>query len=397
MPGAPAPGPGRPKLYRDPNLRIVFAVTLMAIMGVSSITPVFPALVTALGVSPKQVGLLITVFTLPGVVLAPFLGMLADRFGRKRILVPSLFLFGLAGSVCALMRDFHALLVLRFVQGIGAASLGALYATLIGDLYSGKRRTEAMGINSSVLSVGTAGYPVLGGALAGLGWYAPFALPILAVPVGLLVLFGLHNPEVRNRQPLREYLGGVRDLLLDGRILVLFASSVATFVILYGSYLTYFPFLIDRRFGGSAFEIGLVMSSMSASTAVTSAFVGRLAERFSERRLLAVSFALLGTGMVVVPFVRSVGLLLVPTVIFGIGMGLDIPNVLTLLAGLAPAERRGALLAVNGMVLRLGQTLGPLVMASVFGVWGLDGVFAAGAGMGIAMFALLAAAFRDAR
>jgi ACDE family multidrug resistance protein len=394
MTGSSPEGADERTLWRDPNLRIVFAITLMAIMGVSSISPVFPAIVSALHVSPRRVGLLITVFTLPGVLLAPFLGMLADRYGRKRILVPALFLFGLAGAACSLMRDFHALLVFRFIQGIGAASLGALYATLVGDLFEGRERTEAMGLNASVLNVGTAGYPVLGGALSGLGWYVPFALPILAVPVGLLVIFRLHNPEVRNRQPLREYLGGVRDLLTDGRILALFGSSVATFVILYGSYMTYFPFLIDHRFGGGSFEIGLIMSTMSGSTAVVSAFVGRLAARYSERRLLTVSLGLLGLGMILVPFVRSVWLLLVPTVVFGIGMGLDIPNVLTLLAGLAPAERRGALLAVNGMVLRLGQTMGPLVMSALFGFWGLDGVFGAGAVLGIAMFGVLSAVLR---
>ena len=94
------------KVYRDRNIQIIFGVTLMAVMGVSSIAPVFPRLVQELGVTTGQIGLLITFFTLPGIFLAPVLGLLADRFGRKRVLGPSLFLFALAGAACAFTNDF---------------------------------------------------------------------------------------------------------------------------------------------------------------------------------------------------------------------------------------------------------------------------------------------------
>lgn len=124
----------------DSNLQIVFGITLMAVLGVASITPAFPIIIRELGVSSLGIGLLITVFTFPGVVLSPVIGLFADRYGRKRILVPPIFLFGIAGGACAFARDFNVLLMLRFFQGIGAASLGALNVTLIGDLYSGRER-----------------------------------------------------------------------------------------------------------------------------------------------------------------------------------------------------------------------------------------------------------------
>ncbi len=86
------------EVYKDHNLHIVFAVTLMAVLGTSSVTPAFPEVAQELGVSRGQVGLLITVFTLPGVFLTPVLGALSDRFGRRKILIPSLLLFGIAGG-----------------------------------------------------------------------------------------------------------------------------------------------------------------------------------------------------------------------------------------------------------------------------------------------------------
>ncbi|MDQ3863156.1 MAG: MFS transporter [Actinomycetota bacterium] len=76
------------KVYKDRNLHVLWGVTLMAVLGTSSITPAFPSIVRALGISSRQVGLLITVFTLPGIVMTPLLGVLSDRYGRKRILSP---------------------------------------------------------------------------------------------------------------------------------------------------------------------------------------------------------------------------------------------------------------------------------------------------------------------
>jgi MFS family permease len=80
---------------------------LMAVLGTSTITPAFPTIVRELGVSSGQVGLLITVFTLPSIVMTPLLGVLSDRYGRKNILVPALLLFGIASGAFA--RDFSLL------------------------------------------------------------------------------------------------------------------------------------------------------------------------------------------------------------------------------------------------------------------------------------------------
>lgn len=204
MPPAPINNqqPSSNQLLRDQNLYLIFAISLMAVIGVASITPAFPQMSEALKISPKNIGLLITVFTFPTVILGPIIGILADRFGRKKILVPSLFLFGVAGAACAFENDFNLLLLMRFLQGIGAASLLSLGVTLIGDLYTGVQRATAMGYNASVSSIGTALYPTIGGALAVMGWHYPFLLPLVAIPIGLLVLFFLKNPEPKgNRNP----------------------------------------------------------------------------------------------------------------------------------------------------------------------------------------------------
>ena len=377
-------------IYRDTNLQIVFAVTLMAVLGVASLTPAFPKIVQELQISPQAIGSLITVFTFPGVILTPVLGVLADQFGRKKILVPSLLLFGVAGTACAFARDFNLLLALRFFQGMGAASLGSLNVTIIGDLYAGRQRTAAMGYNASVLSLGTASYPAVGGALATIAWYYPFILPLVALPIGLVVLFSLKNPEPRSEQQFRRYLSDTWTSMANRQVVGLFVASTITFIIVYGASLTYLPLLMGHSFAATPFTIGLIMSSSSLSTALTSSQLGRLAKAYSETTLMKAACVLYALSMVLIPFVPYIWLFLIPALILGIAQGLNMPSIQTLLAGLAPMKQRAALMSINGMVLRLGQTLGPLVMGAVFGFVGTGAVFYAGAGFAVVMFIIVA-------
>jgi MFS family permease len=376
----------RKKLYLDTNLQILFAVTLMAVLGVASITPAFPRIIQELGVSSLGIGLLIAVFTFPGVILTPVLGVFADRYGRKRILVPSLFLFGIAGGACALARDFNLLLILRFFQGVGAASLGSLNVTIIGDLYPGKERSAAMGYNASVLSIGTAAYPAIGGALATLAWYYPFILPLLAIPLGFVVLFSLKNPEPKIEQHIKDYFRNVLRNIGNRQVIGIFIGCVVTFIILYGPILTYFPLLLGNSFGASPVIIGLLISAMSLATAVTASQLGKLTKIYSERTLLKATFLFYGLALLMIPFIQKLPAFLIPVVIYGIAHGVNFPCFQTILAGLAPMEYRGAFMSLNGMVLRLGQTLGPPLMGIVFSLWGAEGTFYSGAGLCGLMF-----------
>jgi ACDE family multidrug resistance protein len=204
--------------------------------------------VRELGISSGQVGLLITVFTLPGILMTPVLGVLSDRYGRKKILVPALLIFGFAGGACAFARSFDILLTLRLFQGMGAVALGTLNVTVIGDIYEGRGRASALGYNSSVLSVGTASYPTIGGLLATLGWFYPFALPFLAIPIAIVVLFSLRNPEPHNDDRLKDYLGIVWENLRDREVLGLVGAYLLTFIVLFGPQISYLPILMNARF-----------------------------------------------------------------------------------------------------------------------------------------------------
>ncbi|MEC4812368.1 MAG: MFS transporter [Scytonema sp. PMC 1069.18] len=371
------------RLYLDTNFQIICAVSLMAVLGVSSLTPAFPKLAQALSVNPSNLGLLVTVFTLPAVLLGPFIGVLADRLGRKKIIVPSLILFGIAGTACAFARDFNLLLLLRFLQGIGAASLLSLSITLIGDLYAGDKRTTAMGYNASFTSIGTASYPIIGGTLATFGWYYPFALPILAIPIGLVVLFVLKNPEPKGERNLQEYLRNALLALKNRKLAGLFIGSAANFILLYGAYVTYLPQLISDTFEAPASTIGVLLSSVSVAITITSSQLGRLARKFHTTTLIRASFVLYALALLIIPFVSNLWLLLIPTTIFGIGLGIGAPSIQTRLTEVAPKEYLATILSVNGTFFGLGQTLGPLLMLVAFSLGGINNVFYVGAGFAL--------------
>jgi MFS transporter, ACDE family, multidrug resistance protein len=389
FPKPPPTPPGIRPLHLDPNLHVVFSVTLTSMLAVSAVAPAFPDVARALDVAPEAVGLLITVFTLPGILLTPVLGILADRYGRKQVLVPALVLFALAGSACSLARSFEVLLALRFLQGVGAASLGSLNVTIMGDLYRGRVLTTAMGYNASVLSLGTAAYPAIGGALALLGWYVPFALPILGLATAAVVLFRLETVRLPKAADLRPYLRDALRGMGTRKVVGLLLVTLLTFVVLYGAYTIFIPLHLSARFGSSSFGIGLIMTVGSLSTAITASRLGLLSRYIPQERLIHLGFALYALAFVVIPWLPGHWWVAVPVALFGVAQGLNYPCVLALLAGLAPTEHRGIFMSANSMALWTGQTLGPLVMAAAYGLWGMDGVFLAAAGICLAVAGLI--------
>jgi len=349
-------------IWKQTNLQIIFSITLIAVMGVASISPAFPSVIEAFEIESHKIAWLITVFTVPGVVLTPLAGILADRIGRKKILIPSLFIFAIAGTSCGFARNYEILVLLRFFQGIGAASIGSLNITLIGDLFQGKDRAAAMGYNASVLSVGTAAYPAIGGGLAMLGWYFPFLFPVFALPVGIWVILSLKNPEPRGNEKFFRYLKNALNSMANRKVLGLFTLSIATFIILYGAYLTMFPLFLKEKFNATPLIIGLIASSMSITTAITSSGLGRLIRKFSAPTLIIAGFVLYCASLIMVPLLPGLIFMLLPAVFYGAAQGLNIPATQTLLAELSPMKYRAAFMSINGMVLRLGQTLGPILI-----------------------------------
>ncbi|HIH40220.1 MAG TPA: MFS transporter [Halobacteria archaeon] len=366
------------KLYKDKNLLIIFCITLTAVLSVTSISPAFPMIAEVFNVSDTKIGLLITVFTLPGVILSPVIGVLADRLGRKKVLVPSLVLFGIAGTSCIFAHSFRALLSLRFIQGIGGAAINSLNNTIIGDLYNDRECTIAMGYNATVLNIGTTAFPVIGGALCALGWYYPFFLPLVAIPIAILVLFILDSYDPETNQDLKEYLKNTAQSLKNKNIILLIITSCLLFTIFYGVYMAYFPIYISRSFNPTPLQIGIILASMSLTTAAVASQLGRLSSKFSVKTLLILGFSLFGVAFLIIPVIPTIWLLFIPTIIYGLGQGITNPMIQSTLARLSDKEYRGMVMSLSSMSIRLGQTVGPLLFGLILTIFGMNHVFYAG-------------------
>ena len=373
-------------LYKNKNLQIIFSVTLMAIMGVSSIIPALPDMIREFGISASTIGLIFTIFTLPGIIFSPLAGIFADRLGRKKILVPALLIFGIFGTACFFAPDFKSLLILRFIQGVGASAIGVINLTIIGDLFTGNDRIKAMGLNAGVLSMGTAIFPAIGGILAQISWEAPFLLSLSALPLAWLVAFKLDNPEPSGNGNFKKYMKAALQGMRRRDVLSLFAISLLTFIILYGPIITYLPLLLNSRFAASPLMIGIVISSASFITALAASQMGYLARFMSQPMMISLSAFAYAAAMIMLPTADSALWCILPVCMFGLGQGLNMPNSMSMLTAIAPMEHRAIFMSVNGMLLRAGQTIAPILMGLVYSGFSLEAVFYAGAIVAAAIF-----------
>lgn len=353
-------------VWRDRNLLLVFAVTLSAVMGVSLITPVFPQIVEVFGIEKQQVTLLIIAFALPGVLISPVYGIIADRWGRKRVLVPLLLLFGIAGAACGFARSFWMLIVFRFIQGLGSGGLFTLNNTIIGDLFSGRSRYQAMGMNAAVISISAAMYPALGGGLAMFHWRVPFFLPGIAVLVAFLVATLLDSPEITPQDSLGGYLGEAYRDMRKWRIIRLFVISLFTFMLSFGPFISFIPLWMAERYHSSAATIGWVISLASLSAAVVSARLGWFKQHMLVCNILGSAFLVYALVFWAVPNVPSAMILIIPALAYGAAQGLNIPTVQAVLAGSALHNYRGVFMSINSMVILCGITLGPLLASIIY-------------------------------
>lgn len=351
---------GLPALpWRSRAFYVVILSSLIGVMGVSLISPVLPDLRSVFGVSDAQIGLVITAYTLPGIVLTPFAGLLADRFGRRRVVVPLLFTFGLGGTGVAFAETFTQVLALRFLQGVGASALISLSVTLIGDFYEGTQRDAVMGFNGSSMSTGAALYPLVGGLLAGVRWNAPFLFFGVAVLVGLVALLVLEEPATGEPTDVRTYFGRLRGAALDPGALALFGAVFSAFFLFYGGVLTAVPLLLSDVYGLTSGQIGLVLAMVSLASAVVSAQYGRIADWRTAPELVTLGFVAYGASLVGVWLATSPVGIGAALLAFGVGFGVVMPSIDSALIGLVSGQLRAGVMGLRTSVLRLGQTLGP--------------------------------------
>jgi len=215
--------------------------------------------------------------------------------------------------------------------------------------------------------------------------------------LGIFVIFGLNNPEPKDHQGIGEYFRRIWANLNQRSVWGLFLVNILIFVLLYGTYLTYFPILLSERLQATSVQIGLMMSIMSLVTAATSSQLVRINKRFQSKTNLLLGSGFYFLSLLIMLISQSWILIIISVIVFGLGHGLLIPSIQNLLVGFASIKERAAFMSVNSMVLRIGQTIGPLLIGVFYAIGSLQASFIAGAVVALVMFGVIAGMVKNTK
>ncbi|MDD6087737.1 MAG: MFS transporter [Desulfovibrionaceae bacterium] len=362
-------------------LILVLYSALLDTMRLSVIVPILPETARYYGLDASGISLLMLMLTLPGAFLTPIVGVWADRFGRKAVMMPGLILTVIGGCICAFAPSASFLFAGCLILGLSGSLLGIMHTTLVGDLYPSERRGSVMGQVGAAISIGTALYPVIGGLLGEMHRSLPFFTALFALPLIPLV-FRLPNHQ-KNSRGLKLYIQASLRQLSRGDTLFFIIMTFACFVMLYGQ-IACVPILADRLYCAAPSEIGLLLASCSAGSAAVSFIYGRLIRHISKFVLMLAAgmlYCLSQSLLVIFPICFGASfffILFLPVCLAGMSQGILFPIISAGLADLSEERNRGIIMAVNGSVIRLGQSAALMAFGVVLDFCGYTGAFAFG-------------------
>ena len=378
-----------------PPFPLIVSITLTGIIGSTIVIPVLPDVVADLGGGTAGIGLLVAATAAPGIFLAPLIGVLADRYGRREVVVPCLALFGVSGVLAALAPNFAFLFVCRLLQGAGSAGLVNLAITIIGDHWQGEERTRMLGRNAAALTAVIVVSPALGGLLGTLSWraaFAPLALALVTAAAVALKLPRSAHKDVTVGQQLRSSAPYLRSRTVLG----VMAVGLVIFMLIFGMFLTILPAHLKDAFGAPSSVRGLVSGSPAFTMTLSALLVGRLAARFGSRRMVAAALLGMAAGFALLGLATALPMVFFAAVVYGLGEGLIIPLLQDTAASAAPDANRGSVVALFIAACRLGQTIGPLLAAAALTAFGARAAFLGAAAMAVATAAATPLAIRPA-
>lgn len=333
----------------------------VATTGIQGITPAIPAIQEQFALSTAQVGLITSGYLLPSIFSAFLAGMLADRIGLRPVFAASLLVFGLPVPVLFLWQSFEALMAVRFVQGAAFGAVMALSVSIIGGVApTGAAAARGQSRRIITMTVAEAVFPIAGGLLLVLGWLAPFAVQIVAIPAAVAAWVLL--------PPLRRASGGTakartRDVFGAPSIVGVQVLGALRFIFKF-SVLTYYP-LVAADAGLSGIAIGFVMGASGLIAAVTAAFTERLARRWSSAKQIGGSLGVAALSVAVMAVAVDPVLAVVAIVLFGLQDGVYGVAHNVLVTELSPPGARSTYVGVTGTVRNVGKFIAPLSFGAV--------------------------------
>lgn len=344
-------------------------VPLIMVLGNSMLIPVLPDIREALNLSPVQVSLIITLFSLPAGLIIPITGFLSDRYGRKKVIIPALIVYGAGGIIAALaaiflkQNAFSLVLAGRVIQGIGAAGTAPIAMALCGDLFKDQDRSRSLGSIEASNGLGKVISPVLGAAIGVLAWYAAFVFfPLIVVPVVIGMWLLVKEPEGRNKQKLQKYLESFTKIFRQqkGLLLSSYLAGAIALLVLFGV-LFYLSDFLEQQFGLDGIPKGLVLAIpvlFMSSTSFITGFVIKKKEALMKA-LVVTGLGVMTASLAFLPLTKNVIPFFVGISLTGLGAGLILPCLNMLITSAASIKERGLITSLYGSVRFFGAAAGP--------------------------------------
>lgn len=374
------------------NLAILWVGQFMVMAGMTMIVPFLPLYIQELGITDKDsaaiwAGVIFAGNFLTAFIFQPFWGKMADRYGRKMMLLRSGFGMAIVMVLMGQASTVWQLLLLRLLNGTISGFIPAAIS-LVSANTPKNRIGVAMGVIQSGAVAGTILGPFIGGILAESIGFRPIFL-VTGILVFLATLFAMllvkesFDRKEAQAQKSASVFAGLKELWKIPQLPSLFG---VTFMIQFAllSAMPLLPLYIQDLHGPerAAFYAGLVGAITGVSNMIASPLLGRLSDRLggAERILL---YSLLASVVVtgLQAFVPNITSLLILRFLQGICMGGMLPSVNSLVRKFTPDGMESRAYSFNSSFLSLGNMIGP-VIGGVCSVWiGIEGIFIVGSVM----------------
>lgn len=344
---------------------VLIAASLMPVLAILSLVPVLPALTREFAATPGALYLVPVALTLPALCIAlfsPAAGWLADRIGRKRLLVGALALYGVCGVAPLFLHSITALLVTRFGVGVFEATVMTLAFTLLGDYYEGEARRRWYAIQVLCSSLCAIVAVALGGLMGQLlGPRGPFCLYFIALPVALacaLILF----------EPLRRHVAKAAGFPMTRSFASLLGLTVLAGLLFYAVQLGLGQIL--EGVGVSApSKIGLIGATDGVAIALGSLLFKRYAKIGTPRMLMA-GFGSAAIGYAMIGLSHTPAVVVAASIVTCFGGGILLPTLLTAAMSTLSDENRGRGTGMWLSAFYLAQFITPLLMIALANLFG---------------------------
>jgi len=348
------------RLFTILNLSVVSGCV---ILGVSIISPVLPQYALSFSVPVALVGWAISAFALARVVMDIPAGLLADRFGKKKIMILGLVLIILSATGAGLADTYAWLIFARVVGGIGSALYMTAGITWVVQVTAGKARGRYMSMYTGLVLAGTILGPTIGGYTAArFGLNAPFFAWAALGVAGLIATIPLKEPADSSQAAIR--VEDVLSVFKNRPFMLVNCAVLALFFLRIGVRSTLVPLYASLNLGLSEERIGLLLTVAAVATVACTFPAGWLSDRVGRKRPVMACLFLSGIVVLFVPWQESLAGLMGVMACYGLVSGLQ-GSMAAWPADVAPKGKLGTSMGVYRVMSDIGMFLGPITVTYI--------------------------------